>query len=51
MKCFQIVPRLNAKGRDLLQKLIVCRPSARISADEAMAHPYFHDNKPPTKSK
>ncbi|XP_065200041.1 cyclin-dependent kinase 5 homolog isoform X2 [Planococcus citri] len=44
----QIVPRLNVKGRDLLQKLIVCRPSSRISADEAMAHPYFHDNRPAT---
>lgn len=40
----QIVPRLNTKGRDLLQKLLVCRPTLRISAEQAMAHPYFSDN-------
>lgn len=40
----QIVPRLNTKGRDLLQKLLVCRPTMRISAEHAMAHPYFSEN-------
>lgn len=40
----QVVPRLNSKGRDLLQKLLVCRPVLRINADQAMAHPYFTDN-------
>lgn len=40
----QVVPRLNTKGRDLLQKLLVCRPNFRISAEKAMAHPYFTDS-------
>ncbi|RWS02638.1 Cyclin-dependent kinase 5-like protein [Dinothrombium tinctorium] len=39
----QVVPKLNAKGRDLLQKLLVCNPANRISADEAMQHSYFTD--------
>lgn len=39
----QIVPRLNSKGRDLLQKLLICRPNQRISAEQAMQHPYFTD--------
>lgn len=39
----QIVP-LNIKGRDLLQKLLVCRPTLRLSAEQAMAHPYFNEN-------
>lgn len=39
----QVVP-LNLKGRDLLQKLLVCRPTLRLSADQAMAHPYFSEN-------
>jgi cyclin-dependent kinase 5 len=37
----QVVPRLNSKGRDLLQKLLICRPTLRLSAEQAMAHPYF----------
>lgn len=40
----QIVPRLNSKGRDLLQKLLVCRPNQRISAEQAMLHPYFTES-------
>jgi cyclin-dependent kinase 5 len=39
----QIVP-LNMKGRDLLQKLLVCRPTLRLSAEQAMAHPYFSES-------
>lgn len=40
----QVVPRLNSKGRDLLQKLLVCRPTLRMNAEQAMTHPYFTDN-------
>uniref|UniRef100_A0A182PLV1 cyclin-dependent kinase n=1 Tax=Anopheles epiroticus TaxID=199890 RepID=A0A182PLV1_9DIPT len=40
----QVVPRLNSKGRDLLQKLLVCRPLLRLSAEQAMSHPYFTEN-------
>uniref|UniRef100_A0A336N023 cyclin-dependent kinase n=2 Tax=Culicoides sonorensis TaxID=179676 RepID=A0A336N023_CULSO len=40
----QVVPRLNLKGRDLLQKLLICRPNLRISAEKAMGHSYFIDS-------
>lgn len=40
----QVVPRLNSKGKDLLQKLLVCRPTLRLSAEQAMLHPYFTEN-------
>ncbi|KAJ6218367.1 hypothetical protein RDWZM_009524 [Blomia tropicalis] len=36
-----VVPKMNTKGRDLLQKLLVCNPGLRLSASEAMQHPYF----------
>ncbi|KAI9565176.1 cyclin dependent kise 5 [Daphnia sinensis] len=39
----QVVPKMTAKGRDLLQKLLLCNPALRLSADEAMAHLYFND--------
>ncbi|KAK2709858.1 cyclin-dependent kinase 5-like [Artemia franciscana] len=39
----QVVPKLGPKGRDLLQRLLVCNPSHRISAEEAMQHSYFDD--------
>lgn len=45
----QVVPKLNPKGRDLLQKLLVCNPQGRLSADEAMLHSYFHDLPPTTQ--
>eukprot|EP00897_Mesotaenium_endlicherianum_P003892 jgi/Mesen1/3530/ME000197S02542 len=37
------VPELNAHGVDLLQKMLVYEPSKRISAKEALNHPYFDD--------
>nr|CAG4651072.1 EOG090X081V [Simocephalus serrulatus] len=39
----QVVPKMNPKGRDLLQKLLICNPVLRLSADEAMTHCYFAD--------
>jgi cyclin-dependent kinase 5 len=42
----QVVPKLNAKGRNLLQCLLVCNPIGRLSAVDAMRHPYFDDLSP-----
>lgn len=39
----QVVPKLNQKGKDLLQQMLVCNPAMRISADDALKHPYFVD--------
>lgn len=39
----QVVPKLNSKGRDLLAKLLICNPAGRLSAEDAMIHPYFSD--------
>lgn len=39
----QVVPKLNAKGKDLLSKLIVCNPPNRISSENALNHSYFSD--------
>ncbi|TFJ96668.1 electron transfer flavoprotein subunit beta [Platysternon megacephalum] len=38
-----VVPKLNATGRDLLQNLLKCNPVQRISAEEALQHSYFTD--------
>ncbi|GIY82492.1 hypothetical protein CDAR_548771 [Caerostris darwini] len=46
----QVVPKLNSKGRDLLQKLLVCNPAVRTSADEAMQHLFFNDLPPAIKN-
>ncbi|NXR35752.1 CDK5 kinase, partial [Zosterops hypoxanthus] len=42
-----VVPKLNATGRDLLQNLLKCNPVQRISAEEALQSPYFTDFCPP----
>ncbi|TKC45378.1 hypothetical protein EI555_005640 [Monodon monoceros] len=47
-----VVPKLSATGRDLLQvtkgrNLLKCNPVQRISAEEALQHPYFSDFCPP----
>jgi cyclin-dependent kinase len=39
----KICPRLDKLGLDLLFKMMEYDPSKRISADEAMKHPYFDD--------
>ncbi|GJQ76761.1 Cdk5 [Trypoxylus dichotomus] len=43
MSLSQVVPKLGNRGRDLLQKLLVCNPTQRMSADDAMTHAYFSD--------
>uniref|UniRef100_A0A2K5DTC8 Cell division protein kinase 5 n=1 Tax=Aotus nancymaae TaxID=37293 RepID=A0A2K5DTC8_AOTNA len=36
-----VMPKLNATRRDLLQNLLTCNPVQCISAEEALQHPYF----------
>eukprot|EP00999_Lentomonas_sp_LEN2_P002888 NODE_752_length_1220_cov_100.943275_g712_i0.p1 GENE.NODE_752_length_1220_cov_100.943275_g712_i0~~NODE_752_length_1220_cov_100.943275_g712_i0.p1 ORF type:complete len:308 (-),score=77.00 NODE_752_length_1220_cov_100.943275_g712_i0:192-1115(-) len=37
------LPHLDAQGIDLLEKMLQCDPRRRISAAEAMQHPYFDE--------
>ena len=39
----KVFPKLSANGRHLLLKTLVMDPRKRISAREAVAHPYFSD--------
>ncbi|KAH0813206.1 hypothetical protein GEV33_009584 [Tenebrio molitor] len=50
MSLSQVVPKLGNRGRDLLQRLLVCNPMGRMSADDAMAHAYFSDLNPAVKN-
>ena len=40
---FEGVEDLNPKACDLLQKLLCIDPDQRITAEEALSHPYLHD--------
>ena len=31
------------EGQDLLEKMLIYEPQKRITADEAIKHPYFND--------
>ncbi|KAL6264668.1 cyclin-dependent kinase 5 [Polyergus mexicanus] len=46
----QVTPKLTSRGKDLLQRLLVCNPALRLSAEEAMTHPYFNDLNPAIKN-
>lgn len=39
----QILPMIDPVGIDLLQKMLQLRPELRISAADALNHPWFHD--------
>jgi len=39
----RIVPQLDAKGIDLLTRMLIYQPGQRISAKSALKHPYFED--------
>jgi serine/threonine protein kinase len=41
-----IVPSLDPVGLDLLSKMLVYDPQARITARAALGHQYFHDIQP-----
>jgi len=38
-----VVPRLDANGIDLLEKMLIFEPNSRISGRDALRHPYFAD--------
>lgn len=42
-----VAPHLCPEGRDLLARLLAYDPSVRISAADALAHPYFRDVRVP----
>lgn len=39
----RVIPRIDPLGADLLARMLVLEPSHRISAREALDHPYFCD--------
>lgn len=39
----KLVPNLGTQGLDLLDKMLKCNPNERITAKEAMNHPYLKD--------
>ncbi|KAJ9149561.1 Pkinase-domain-containing protein [Coniochaeta hoffmannii] len=40
----QILQMIDHSGIDLLQRMLQLRPESRISAEEALKHPWFHDH-------
>mmetsp|Transcript_21890 Transcript_21890/g.43437 ORF Transcript_21890/g.43437 Transcript_21890/m.43437 type:complete len:326 (+) Transcript_21890:89-1066(+) len=44
-KLREMMPELDKDGHDLLQRMLIYEPGKRISAIEAMKHPYFDDLK------
>ncbi|CAM4920101.1 unnamed protein product [Rotaria socialis] len=43
LSLIHFVPKLNNKGKDLLLRCLICNPNQRISAVDALQHPYFSD--------
>lgn len=43
----KLVPNLETSGIDLIDELLVYKPSRRISAKNAMCHPFFNDLEQP----
>ena len=39
----KFIPKLDDVGLNLLEQMIVIDPEKRITADEALKHPYFDD--------
>ena len=39
----KLVPSLDEQGLDLLDRMLRCNPAERITAKEAMLHPYLKD--------
>ena len=37
----ELIPRLGYNGADLMGKMLSVNPSKRISAEEALEHPFF----------
>lgn len=45
-----LLPSLSDDGVDLLRRMLCLNPADRITAAEALQHPYFSDKSPPTRS-
>ena len=45
----KLFPELDTEGIDLLEKLLRLEPDKRISAEEALKHPFFDDILPTVK--
>ena len=39
----KLVPSLDELGLDLMDKMLKCNPAERITAKEALKHPYLKD--------